>query len=507
MASQKNPSQPRTQSHLLILRKRGLAFWASALFILFLALSFKIPNTIISRYHTLQSLKSILISHPLKPTIINRLLGSFSSDQHDGKTPKSANSKPHYCVLWMAPFLSGGGYCSEAWSYITALARNSGNPRFSLAIEQHGDLENSDFWDGLPEKEKNLAYKLHSTKCRMNETVVICHSEPGAWYPPLFQTLPCPPTGYEEPLFVIGRTMFETDRLNPEHVRRCNRMRSVWVPTDFHVSTFVQSGVEPSKVVKMVQPVDVAFFNPSRYQPLNLPFHGKLILGSDGRNLKGKSERKEFVFLSIFKWEYRKGWDVLLRSYLEEFDDSDAVSLYLLTNPYHSESNFGNQIVKFVEDFGLEKPVNGWARVYVIDTHIPQFDLPGVYRAADAFVLPSRGEGWGRPLVEAMAMSVPVIATNWSGPTEFLTEENGYPLAVDQMSEVTEGPFKGHIWAEPSVNRLRGLMRHVVSNTGEARRKGMQAREDMVRRFSPDVVADLVTQQILKITENMEIFE
>lgn len=495
MPSQKNPSQQPTQSHLLILKKRNFAIWGSALLILFLALSFKIPSN--SRYHTVLFPKSILISHPLKPTIVNRLLGFFSSKQHEMKTP---NSKPHYCVLWMAPFLSGGGYSSEAWSYITALDRDSGNPKFSLAIEQHGDLENLDFWDGLPEKEKNLANKLYSTECRMNETVVICHSEPGAWYPPLFQTLPCPPTGYEEPLFVIGRTMFETDRLNPEHVRRCNQMDSVWVPTDFHVSTFVQSGVEPTKVVKMVQPVDVDFFNPSKYRPMNLPHHGKLILGSDGSNLKGKSkERKEFVFLSIFKWEYRKGWDVLLKSYLAEFDSSDEVSLYLLTNPYHSECNFGNQIVKLVEDFGLEKPGNGWAPVYVIDTHIPQFDLPKVYMAADAFVLPSRGEGWGRPLVEAMAMSVPVIATNWSGPTEFLTEENGYPLAVDRMSEVAEGPFKGHIWAEPSVNNLRVLMRHVMSNKEEASRKGMQAREDMVRRFSPEVVAGLVTKQILKI--------
>ena len=44
-------------------------------------------------------------------------------------------------------------------------------------------------------------------------------------------------------------------------------------------------------------------------------------------------------------------------------------------------------------------------------------DLPKLYKAADAFVLPSRGEGWGRPHVEAMAMGLPVIATNWSGST------------------------------------------------------------------------------------------
>lgn len=48
-------------------------------------------------------------------------------------------------------------------------------------------------------------------------------------------------------------------------------------------------------------------------------------------------------------------------------------------------------------------------------------------------MIPSFGEGWGRPAVESMAMSVPVIATNWSGPTAYLTEENGYPLAVESL--------------------------------------------------------------------------
>jgi glycosyltransferase involved in cell wall biosynthesis len=35
----------------------------------------------------------------------------------------------------------------------------------------------------------------------------------------------------------------------------------------------------------------------------------------------------------------------------------------------------------------------------------------------DAVVLATHGEGWGLPLVEGMAMGLPVIATNWSGNT------------------------------------------------------------------------------------------
>lgn len=362
---------------------------------------------------------------------------------------------------------------------------------FRLAIEHHGDLESLEFWEGLPHDMKNLASELYQNQCRMNETIVICHSEPGAWYPPLFETFPCPPSSYHDFKSVIGRTMFETDRVNDEHVERCNRMDYVWVPTEFHKSTFVQSGVHPSKVVKIVQPVDVEFFDPVRYKPLDLASRAKLVLGS--------GVRKSFVFLSVFKWEYRKGWDVLLKSYLKEFSQDDRVALYLLTNPYHTDRDFGNKILDFVESSDMVEPVSGWASVYVIDTHIASREFPRVYRAADAFVLPSRGEGWGRPLVEAMSMALPVIATNWSGPTEFLTEDNSYPLPVDRMSEVIEGPFKGHLWAEPSEDKLRVFMRQVMDNLTEATAKGRKARDDMIRRFSPEIVADIVADHIQNI--------
>ncbi|KAG8380670.1 hypothetical protein BUALT_Bualt06G0040000 [Buddleja alternifolia] len=442
-------------------------------------------------------LKVSIFGHP------NNLFQQISKHLHIKEI--TTTEPPHYCVLWMAPFLSGGGYSSEAWSYILALnsyINKKKNPFFKLSIEHHGDLENLEFWEGLPLDMRNLAIQLHQTECGFNQTtttIVICHSEPGAWYPPLFQTLPCPPTGYGNGRFkvVIGRTMFETDRVNEEHVRRCNMMDLVWVPTDFHVNTFRQSGVDPMKVRKIVQPVDLEFFDPSKVDPLDLPSISSLVLGSDMLN-----SEKQFVFLSVFKWEYRKGWDVLLRSYLNEFSGVDNVGLYLLTNAYHSDGDFANKIVEYVEDSDLDKPVNGWAPIYVIDGHVAQVDLPRLYKAADAFALPSRGEGWGRPIVEAMAMSLPVITTNWSGPTEYLRNENSYPLPFRGMSEVKEGPFKGHMWAEPCVAMMQLLMRHVMSNPGEAKIKGMKGRLDMMTRFSPEIVAEDVIKHIQEIVDN-----
>ncbi|XP_072981764.1 uncharacterized protein [Typha angustifolia] len=452
--------------------KRLLLFWGPAVVTLLLAFC-------------------LTVSFPLSHLSL-AYLSLFSRAQEEES--RSISTRPP-CVRWMAPFVSGGGYSSEAWSYVTALDAHIKDPNFKLQIEQHGDLESIEFWLGLPEESRALALKLYNTRCDLSKSIVICHSEPGAWFPPLFQTLPCPPGGYEEPVFVIGRTMFETDRLTPEHVKRCNKMDAIWVPTEFHVSTFVQSGVDPSKVVKVVQPIDVDFFDPAKHEALVLPV-GDPVLVSKRSNYSSSSTRKEIVFLSIFKWEQRKGWDVLLRAFLEEFSNSDGVALHLLISAYHSDKDFSSKIHNFVDESGMKEPISGWAPIHVIDSHIPQSDLPRLYKAADAFVLPSRGEGWGRPIVEAMAMALPVIATNWSGPTEYLTEENGYPLGVDQMSQVMEGPFKGHLWAEPSSDRLRILMRHVVSNREEASRRGRRAREDMITRFSPKVVARLVADRI-----------
>ena len=43
------------------------------------------------------------------------------------------------------------------------------------------------------------------------------------------------------------------------------------------------------------------------------------------------------------------------------------------------------------------------------------------------------GEGWGLPIIEAMAMGLPTIATNWSGQVDFMRADNAYPLRVEKL--------------------------------------------------------------------------
>ena len=75
----------------------------------------------------------------------------------------------------------------------------------------------------------------------------------------------------------------------------------------------------------------------------------------------------------------------------------------------------------------------------MIEDHVPADDMPAMYANADAFVLPTYGEGWGLPTMEAMSMALPVISTDWGGSTEVCGVLT--PLFSSPPTATTTHPF------------------------------------------------------------------
>lgn len=76
---------------------------------------------------------------------------------------------------------------------------------------------------------------------------------------------------------------------------------------------------------------------------------------------------------------------------------------------------------------------------------------------ADVGVFPYAAEGWNLPLIECMASGLPCIATDYSGPTEYLTPENHIPLQNQGLIPASDGMFfRSGIgrWASVSVDEL-----------------------------------------------------
>jgi len=145
-------------------------------------------------------------------------------------------------------------------------------------------------------------------------------------------------------------------------------------------------------------------------------------------------------------------------------------------------------------------------RIYTSKEQLSESDFVAVYKAVDALVIPTHGEGWGRPQIEAMAMELPVITTNWSGPTAFVNERVAYPLAIDGLSVVkSDGDpnffkaFIGSKWAQPSAKHLVQLLRHVYNHPEEAVAKGKAARKHIQQHFTPQVIARVVASEVRRL--------
>lgn len=75
--------------------------------------------------------------------------------------------------------------------------------------------------------------------------------------------------------------------------------------------------------------------------------------------------------------------------------------------------------------------------------HIAHDELPNYLRAADAFIRPSRTEGFGNSFVEAMAAEIPVIATTAGGIKDFLRhDENGLEVGIENVEDVVTQVFR-----------------------------------------------------------------
>jgi glycosyltransferase involved in cell wall biosynthesis len=269
----------------------------------------------------------------------------------------------------------------------------------------------------------------------------------------------------------IGFTMLEVDRLPDAWVEQANQMDEIWTPTAWGADMFCASGIQrPVAVVPLG--VDTSQFRPGAARA-HLPDHT--------------------IFLSVFEWGTRKGWDILLRSYCAAFGPGDPVLLLLKIDCREPATNPLRELADLLPD--PSPPVG-----VLYNQTLSAAQLAELYQQSDCFVLPTRGEGWGMPILEAMACGTPAIATHWSGPTAFLHEQNGYPLPVRSLTPtgLDKPYYRGAQWAAPDEAALVDLLRQAAADPAERRRKGIQAAQD-AQQWSWQHAIDRVYERLAAI--------
>ena len=270
----------------------------------------------------------------------------------------------------------------------------------------------------------------------------------------------------------VGWTMLEVTGLPKSWVDGCNRMDEVWVPASFNVETFRSSGVTvPVRVMPLG--VDVDYYNPG---------------------ITGFRPSRRFTFLSVFEWGERKAPELLLRAFAEEFKQSEDALLLL------SVFNRDPQVDVEAEVARLDLPPSA-PIVLLVNPEFADYQMGALYRSADCFVSPTRGEGWGMTVLEAMACGLPAIATAWSGIADFLHDGVGYPLGSTLVPARARCPYyEGFDWAEPDFEHLRFLMREVYDDPDRARAKGLAAADEVAAHWTWDHAAARVKERLLELS-------
>jgi glycosyltransferase involved in cell wall biosynthesis len=201
------------------------------------------------------------------------------------------------------------------------------------------------------------------------------------------------------------------------------------------------------------------------------------------------------VFLYVFDASSlveRKNPHCLVDAFEAAFSEHDRVRLVLKV------SNAGND-----PEFSLylDALTERNARCVVLRQTMQPHEVAGLVRASDCYVSPHRSEGFGLTVAEAMALGVPVIATDYGGTADFVTEEVGFPLRY-RLVEVDRdhGPYaKGAIWADPSIEHLQELLRRVVANPRAAAARGQRARTLMCEDYSAAAVGRRIGKRLAAI--------
>jgi hypothetical protein len=267
----------------------------------------------------------------------------------------------------------------------------------------------------------------------------------------LMEQLPTP--------YRILMTMFEADKWPIHWLDACNVANQVWVPSRFCQKTLMESGCQsPVEIV----PLGI---DPEVYYPPK----PTLVLNS-----------------SVFRFGYtgaatlRKGFDLLVRAFLEEFAEDEPVRL---------EIRSSNMLPATApEDKRIDVKIGEFST----------FRLRNWYQALDCFVMPTRGEGFGLTALEAMACGKCAIVTAWGGCTDYLGDYS-LGVAIDGTEPCPDYQECGGRWAKPSLSSLRYCMRYAFEHREKIWEMGRAAAEVVRDKWDYKLTAKRIESILSKV--------
>lgn len=305
--------------------------------------------------------------------------------------------------------------------------------------------------------------------------------------------------------FNIGITAgIETTVAPKEWIDGCNKMDLIITTSEFSANVLLstvynENEKNTGKLItqhRIVKPVSVLFegvddkiFN-NQYNGIDLDI------------------KEDFAFLFVGHWlkgnigQDRKDVGMLIRSFCQAFSNyENKPALVLKTSAATFSIKQREELSKKIKD--VVNDIKNPPTVYLLFGELSNSEMNELYNHPKIKVMVSltKGEGFGRPLLEFTMTGKPVIASNWSGHKDFLPMDKAIMIG-GKLTEVDDSAIdnfiiKGSKWFTANYNEFAEVLKLVQKDYDKFLLKSEILREDNLNKFTLNKMKDRF-QEIIK---------
>lgn len=322
----------------------------------------------------------------------------------------------------------------------------------------------------------------------------------------------------------IGVTAgIETTICDPSWMEGVNRMNVTFVSSNHAKQVFEQSAFEERdqqtqqvrRVIRLEKPVEVLFegVNLDKYFHIEEKELPQIDLVKDLNDIK-----ESFAYLYVGHWlqgdlgEDRKNTNLLVKLFLETFKGKkNRPALILKTSAVSTCIIDRDEMLKKIDIIRGMVDGKDLPNIYLLHGDLEDEDMNILYNhpKVKAMITLTKGEGFGRPLAEFALSKKPIIATAWSGHTDFLSPEFSILLPgelrkIHHSAVVQNMLIPESSWFAPDEKAAVKSMQEVFENYSKFEVGGKRQGHKIKTEFSFEAMAGLLGSYLVKYVPKQE---
>jgi glycosyltransferase involved in cell wall biosynthesis len=267
--------------------------------------------------------------------------------------------------------------------------------------------------------------------------------------------------------------------------RKLNMMDEIWVPSIADKWNTINS-----KVRKLIKVIPI---------PIDLNKFTKNYPKGDG------IDPNDFNFYFIGEFVERKNLDTLIKAFHLEFDIREPVNLVIKTHSNGNKNQFEEMLDQYINkiksSLRIYNDISKYKQDIVITEFLPDESLYSLHSSCHCLVMPSSGESWSLPVIDAMGFGNIPLVTKGIGPYYSIPDRYKDQCSIDSTEEsvIVQNPplqdlYTGsEYYYKPNISSLRNKMRLIFENrNGLLNRDMSEAMIDQAEQFSIDSVAEMI---------------